>query len=245
VVPVDTPVVCFQNGMASEAVVGESFVRVHGGVMRMTCSMLQPGHASFRSLGRVVVGVHPRGSDAFTRSLALAFREAGFDAASSRTIQSDMWLKLAVNTQTVVHAAVDPRDHNTNEFQEFSASILDEVRRVFKAAKIRARSCDDRDPSIEDMIAELRRPRARKSEHGVKVHNSLWQDLYLKRDQIESEFMHGPIIALGSEHKIPTPYNVAMLEVATALRKQGAAPESLRLTDLVAAVDGQRKGSKS
>jgi 2-dehydropantoate 2-reductase len=236
IIPVDTPIVCFQNGMGAEAIAATRFSRVHGGVVRMTCSMLQPGNASFRGLGRVIVGVHPKGSDAFTRSLALAFRAAGFEAVSSRTIESDEWLKLALNTQTVVHAAVDARDHDSNEFQELNASILDETRRVFKAAKIKARSCDGRDPSIEDMIAELRRPRARRTDHGVKVHNSLWQDLYLKRDRIESEYIHGPVIELGREHGVPTPFNSAMLETALRLHTSGLGPEKLRLSELLEAV---------
>lgn len=241
VIPADTPIVCFQNGVASETVVAQAFSRVHAGVCRMTCSMVQPGSASFRTPGRVVVGVHPKGSDAFTRGLATAFQEAGFDAASSRTITSDKWLKLALNTQTVVHAAVDARDHDTNEFQELNASLLDETRRVFRAAKIRARSGDGRDLSIEEMIAELRRPRTRRSDHGVKVHNSLWQDLYLKRARIESEYIHGPVIALGREHGVPTPFNAAMLEVAGGLHESAAAPESLRLSELLEAVECHRQ----
>jgi 2-dehydropantoate 2-reductase len=236
IVPVDTPIVCFQNGMGAEAIAAGRFTRVHGGVVRMTCSMLQAGNASFRGMGRVIVGVHPRGSDSFTRALALAFRGAGFDAASSRTIESDKWLKLALNAQTVVHAAVDARDHGSNEFQELNASILDETRRVFKAARIRARSCDGRDPSIEEMIAELRRPRAQRAGHGIKVRNSLWQDLYLKRERIESEYIHGPIIELGRKHGVPTPFNAAMLDTARRLHASGTGPEKLRLTDLFEAV---------
>ena len=243
IVPVDTPVVCFQNGMVSEKVAAAKFAHVYGGVCRMTCSMVQPGHASFRAPGRVVVGAWPRGSDNLSRALALAFREAAFDAASSRTIESDLWLKLALNTQTVVHAVVDARDHDSNEFQSLNVSLLEETRRVYKAAKVRAKSCDGRDPSIEEMVAELRRPRARRSEHGVKVHNSLWQDLYLKRPRIESEYIHGPIIELGAAHGVATPYNAAMLQVARDLHAAGGGPETLRLADLYAAVERQPGGN--
>ncbi len=243
IVPVDMPVVCFQNGVGAEAIAAGTFTRVYGGVVRMTCSMLQPGNASFRGMGRVIVGVHPKGSDAFSRALALSFRGAGFDAASSRTIESDIWLKLALNTQTVLHAATDPRDHDSNEFQELSAAILEETRRVFKAAKIKARSCDGRDPTIDEMIAELRRPRARRAEHGVKVHNSLWQDLYLKRPHIESGYIHEPVLALGREHGVPTPFNAAMLETARRLHDSGTGPEKLRLTELLEAVARRRPPS--
>jgi 2-dehydropantoate 2-reductase len=243
VVPADTPIVCFQNGVASEAVFARRFSRVYGGVFRMTCSMVQPGNASFRALGRVVVGVYPKGSDAFTRELAFAFRGAGFEAASSRAIESDKWLKLAVNSQSVVHAAVDLRDHDANEFHELKARILDEARRVFRTAKIRARSCDGRDPSLDEMIADLRKPRARRSEHGVKVHNSLWQDLYLKRTRIEAEFIHKPIVDLGRAHGVPTPFNAAMLDIAHRLLEAGQGPESLRLASLLEAVERHRSAS--
>ncbi|HEX5131572.1 MAG TPA: 2-dehydropantoate 2-reductase [Candidatus Krumholzibacteria bacterium] len=243
VVPVDIPIICFQNGVASEPLAAEKFSNVYGGVCRMTCSMIHAGNASFQSLGRLVVGLHPRGSNATSRGIALAFRAAGFDAASSRTIESDKWLKLALNTGTIVHAAVDPRDHESNEFHELKALLLEEVQRVYRAGKIRARSCDGRDPSIAEMIAELRRPVARRTGHGVKPRNSLWQDLYLKRDQIESEYIHGPIIAMGRDHGVPTPYNRAMLGIARRLHETGTGPETLRLMELYDAVEKARKAS--
>jgi len=236
----DTPVVCLQNGVAAEEVAARRFTRVYGGVVRMTCSMVKPGHASFRSLGRVVVGLHPSGPDPVARSLAKALAEAGFDAIASRSIAPDKWLKVAVNTQSAFHTVIDARDHDANEFSELNVAILEETRRVLKAAKLRAASCDGKDPSIEEMIAELRRPKARRVEHGVKVHNSLWQDLYLKRARIESEFIHGPLIALGKSHRVATPYNHAALDVARRCHQDGAGPERLRLADVLTVVDRYR-----
>jgi ketopantoate reductase len=90
------------------------------------------------------------------------------------------------------------------------------------------------------MIAELRRPKARRVEHGVKVHNSLWQDLYLKRERIESEFIHGPLIALGKSHRVATPHHQAALDVARRCHRDGAGPEKLRLADVLAVVDRYR-----
>jgi 2-dehydropantoate 2-reductase len=236
VFPPDTPVVCFQNGVVSEDVAAARFTRVYGGVMRATCSTVQPAHVAMRTPGRVIVGLHPQGADPLARALAEALVEAGFDAAKSRDITADKWLKLAVNTQSVFHAVIESRDHDVNEFHELKAAVLDETRRVFKAGKIRARSCDGRDPTIEEMIAELRRPRARRGGRGVKVHNSLWQDLYLKRDAIESEYVHGPVIALGKEHGVATPYNTVALEIATRCQREGTGPEALRLAQVLAEV---------
>jgi 2-dehydropantoate 2-reductase len=238
--PPDAAIVCFQNGVASEDVVARRFPRVFGGVVRMTCSMVQPGHASLRAAGRVIVGLHPKGADPLARALAEAFSAAGFDAAASRAITSDKWLKLAVNTQSVFHAVIETRDHDANEFHELKVSVLDETRAVLKAARIRARSCDGRDSSIEEMIAELRRPRARRGEHGVKVHNSVWQDLYLKRGRLEASGVHGPLIALGREHGVPTPYNAGALDIAQRCHAAAAGPESMRLADVLAVIDRHR-----
>ena len=241
-VPSTVTVVCFQNGVASEDLAARRFSRVLGGIVRMTCSMVQPGHAAYRSSGRVIVGLHPKGADPFARTLAVALGEAGFDGAVSRNITEDKWLKLAVNTQSVFHAVIDTRDHDANEFHELKVAILEETRRVLKAARIRARSCDGRDPSIEEMVTELRRPRARRGEHGVKVHNSIWQDLYLHRDCIEAGFVHEPLISLGRTHGVPTPCNQAAMDIAKRCHDSGAGPESMRLADVLAAVERLKGG---
>lgn len=233
VAPPDAPVVCFQNGVASEELAAKHFSRVYGAVVRMTCSMVQPGHASFHAQGRVVLGVHPKGTDAAVDELVGALREAGFDAAASKSIVDDKWLKMAVNAQSVFHAVIDPRDQDENEFFDLKVAILEETRRVFKAAKIKARSADGKDPSIEEMIAEIRRPRARRNEHGVKLHNSVWQDLYLKRAHLEADSIHGPVIALGKEHGVATPHHEASLALARRCHAAKTGPESLRLSDVL------------
>ena len=242
VLPTDLPVLCVQNGVTSEQSVSSRFGRVYGAVIRMTCSMVQPGHVSFQTGGRVVVGRNPKGADTVARTIAAAITEAGFDTVVSKDIMADKWLKVAVNVQSVFHAVIDPRDHDTNEFQALKVGILEETRRVFKAGKIRARSCDGRDPSIEEMIDTLRKPRARRSDHGVKVRNSVWQDLYLKRRAIEADFIHGPVIALGDQHGLPTPYNRAALEIVTRCHREGLGPESWRLSEVLAAVE--REGAQ-
>lgn len=242
VAPPDLPVVTFQNGVAAEDVFASRFENVYGGVCRMTCSMIQPGHASFRRIGRIIVGRHPKGSDATARKLVSMFTDAGFRASVSRTISADKWLKLAVNTQSAFHAVIEQRDHNANEFFELKAGILEETQAVLKAARIKARSCDGQDPSIDEMIADLRRPRAAKATGGMKVHNSTWQNLYLKRDRLENAYFHEPLIELGRKHNVPVPYNEAALAMLDGCRQNGLGPESMRLGDVLQLV-GERRTS--
>jgi len=238
----DVGVVAFQNGVGNEQIVAEHFENVYGGIVRMTCSMLQPGHASFRKFGRLVVGRFPKGSDARAKAICKELQEAGFDACVSRNIVSDRWLKLAVNTQSIYHAVIDPRDHDANEFYELNARTLEETGRILKAAKIRPRSCDGRDASIDEMIDELRRPRARRASHGMKVHNSTWQDLYLKRPSIESPLFHETLIGLAREHELHAPYNETAAELARTIHAAGKGPETMRLVDVLAAIE-ERKAS--
>lgn len=236
VAPRGIPLVCFQNGISNEDKFAQKFENVYGGVCRMTCSMIQAGQASFRGFGRLVVGRHPKGSDPIARQLIKAFEEAGCKACVSRTITNDKWLKLAVNTQSTYHAIIDPRDHDTNEFHELKVSTLEEARRVLKGHKVRPRSCDGKDQSIDELISDLRRPKAPRHTSGVKVHNSTWQNLYLKRDRIENEYFHGPIIELGHKYEIPVPYNEVALEMVQRCHNDGLGPGALRLNYILQAI---------
>jgi 2-dehydropantoate 2-reductase len=234
--PRETPVVSFQNGMDNEASLGAHFDNVYGGVCRITCQMLQPGTASFRRKGRLVVGKYPKGSDSFARSLTRAFGAAGFDACLSRNVIDDKWLKLVVNAQSAFHAVIDPRDHDANEFFELKARIIEEARAVLKAARIRARSCDRNVSSIDEMIADLRRPRMPRAERGMMVHNSTWQDLYLRRDTIETPFFHEPFIKMGREHGIAVPCHEVALDTALRCHREGLGPGTVRLQEVIDAI---------
>ena len=242
VAPPDVPVVSLQNGVENEERIAARFPRVYGGVCRMTCSMVKPGAVSFRRLGRIVVGRWPRGSDAVVRGVVSALEAAGFAAVRSRNVTADKWLKLAVNSQSVFNAVIDPRDHDANAFFELKARILEETRRVFRAAHVAARSCDGLDPSIDEMIAELRRPRAPRPGPAIKVGNSTWQDLYLRRGHLEAPYFHQPVIDLGREHGTPTPRHEVALELAQESLAAGAGPEGYRLADVLERVE-RREGA--
>jgi ketopantoate reductase len=64
----------------------------------------------------------------------------------------------------------------------------------------------------------------------------VWQDFYLKRPHIEAEFIHGPVIALGKEHSVATPYHDTALKIAQRCHTAHTTPESLRLADVLAEV---------
>ncbi|MFQ5511564.1 MAG: ketopantoate reductase family protein [Candidatus Krumholzibacteriia bacterium] len=241
IVPSSTPVVCFQNGIANEEIIAGRFDNVLGGVCRMTCSFLQPGNVSFRKAGRLIVGKYPKGADPFARKLGKLLAHAGFDATVSTSIMCDKWLKLVANLQSALHAVIDLRDHESMEFMNLKVGILEEAKRVLQADKIKAKSCDGRDLSVDEIIQELKKPRAGKSVSSVRVNNSTWQNLYLKREHIENLYFHGPIIELGQKYDIATPYNETVLEMVTRCSREGLGPNALRAGDILEQI---RKRSK-
>lgn len=231
--PPDVPIVSFQNGVSNEEIIARSFANVFGGVCRMTCSFLQPGHVAFRKTGRLVVGRYPKGTHAFSKKLAAVLAQAGFDASVSNSIVCDKWLKLVVNLQSAFHATIDPRDHDGLEFVELKIGVLEEARRALRAEKLRVKSCDERDLSVDDVIEELKKPRAPRAPSAVSVNNSTWQNLYLGRKQMENEFFHGPIIEIARKHGIPVPFNETALELALESGREALGPGAFRAGDVL------------
>jgi 2-dehydropantoate 2-reductase len=233
VAPPDIPIVSFQNGISNEEIIAGTFENVFGAVCRMTCSLLQPGHVSFRKSGRLIVGKYPRGADAFAKKLVPILADAGFEASVSKSIICDKWLKLVVNLQSGFNAIIDNRDHDTLEFVELKVGVLEEARRVLKTAKQRAKSCDDRDLSIGDVINELKKPKAPRPVTGVRVNNSTWQSLYLKRKKVENSYFHGPIIEMAAEFGIEVPFNDIALRLVTESSDDDLGPGAFRAREVL------------
>ena len=69
----------------------------------------------------------------------------------------------------------------------------------------------------------------------------IWMLLYLKREAIESALFHETLLSLAREHDVHSPYNETALEIVRATHASRQGPETMRLADVLAAVD-QRKG---
>ncbi|UCG51832.1 MAG: 2-dehydropantoate 2-reductase [Candidatus Latescibacterota bacterium] len=231
--PAGVSLVSFQNGVSNEEIISEKFTNVHGGVCRMTCSALQPGQVSFRRMGRLVIGKYPKGSHSFPKKLAPILESAGFEVSVSNSIMCDKWLKLVVNLQSGFNAIVDSRDHDSVEFMDLKVGVLEEAKKVLKSEKMRAKSCDDRDLSVDDVIKELKKPKAPRSPSAVRVNNSTWQNLYLKRKEVENGYFHGPIIEIAKKHKIPVPFNEVALELVTECCKSKLGPGVFRAGEVL------------
>jgi ketopantoate reductase len=138
-------VVTWQNGVASEETAAR-WCRVIGGVWRMTCTLLEPGHALFTRRGRVIVGRHPEGRDGEVERLASDLRRAGLDVGVSLRIAADKWLKLCLNLTSAPHALIRKADHGRPEFGALKAALLEEARDVLRRPGPPARGGDREAP---------------------------------------------------------------------------------------------------
>jgi len=243
VAPRDLPVVSFQNGVANEEIIAGRFDNVFGGVCRMTCSFLQSGQVSFRRMGRLAIGKYPKGAHPFSKKLGTVLQEAGFDVTVSNSIMCDKWLKLVVNLQSAFNAIIDPRDHDGVEFVDLKVGALEEAKKILRVEKMKVKSCDERELSIDDLINELRKPKAPRNPAAVRVNNSTWQNLYLKRKEVENGFFHGPIIELARKHGIAAPFNETALELVTQAARMEVGPGSFRAADVLSRIKERGAGS--
>jgi len=223
-------VVTFQNGVASERAASRH-CPVIGAVWRMTCTLVDPGHALFTRRGRVILGRWPAGVDEEVERLGAALRAARLEVGLSRDIQADKWLKLFINLTSGPNAVIRKAHHATPAFANVKRVLLEEALDVFAWAGIVARSCDGRDPEPE---AELER-QVRASGRTRPVYNATWRQL--ARGRRPSERYHETIVELGRRHGRPAPRNAAMQRLVD----EAPGPECYGVAEVFALLERQRR----
>jgi len=212
-------VVTFANGVTAEESAARS-CDVIGGVWRMTCTLLAPGHALFTRRGRIVVGRWPDGDDEGVRRIARDLGRAGFDVGVSSAITEDIWLKLLCNIGSTANALVPPAEHTDPRFGAIKAALVSEAWEALQRNGIVAASCDGRDAGPAEEIERQRRigPRAR------AVYNDTWRRL--QRGLPPLERYHRTIADFDPDGSAPL--NARMDGILDAAR----APESVSIADL-------------
>jgi 2-dehydropantoate 2-reductase len=230
----DALVVCAQNDVGNEARVATRARRVAGLVYRQTCTRQDDATVFALGPGRIVVGLHPTGSDPDLDRLADAAERAGYDVGRSAEIARDKWLKLCVNLMSTPNALVRREDHTTEAFVEVKARLLEEAAAVLDAAGIVAEPCDAGDRSLSEEIASQRASLAAgTSARLLPVYNAVWSALRDPALGLEADVFHRRIIELGARHDVATPVNRRSLAALLRARTEGRGPESVSAGDLL------------
>jgi 2-dehydropantoate 2-reductase len=223
-----------QNDLTGGEILARHLRRVVAAVWRQTCTRTGDARVRFHGAARVVLGAEPGCATApDAAALAKDLAAAGLDAACSERIREDQWLKLCVNLTSAPNALVRPAEHETPEFVEAKARLLEEARDALAAAGIRAASCDGRDRSLDAEIAYQRKALAAgTSARKVPLYNHVWTGLREGR-ALEAPGYHRRILDLAAANGLQAETNRRVLAALERAEREKLGPECFGAAELL------------
>ena len=231
VAPAGLPVVCLQNGVANERAALRRFEHVHGVCVMLSCTHLESGVVLAHSApvtGLLDIGRYPDGVDEVDRAVAAALSGSGFDSVPRADIMRWKHQKLLANLANAAEAACGP----AARFGDLARRARAEGTSVLEEAGIPFTS-DEEDARRRGSLLGLRPAGGRRWEGG-----STWQSLARGTGRAEADWLNGEVVLLGRLHRVPTPANALLQEVANRMATEGTAPGSLDEADLLAHLSG-------
>jgi 2-dehydropantoate 2-reductase len=215
--PPEVTVVCLQNGVRNEPEALRRFGNVYGVPVACPTAHLEPGLVqAFSSpvTGLLDVGRFPTGLDDTARAIAAAFAAASFDARPIGDLVRWKWRKLVTNLGNAVEAVCGPPARSG----PIGHRAMAEGEACLAAAGIEAASAEeDRDRRADLLHLQ---PVAGRGRPG----GSAWQSLARHARSIETDYLNGEIVLLGRLHRVPTPVNSLLQQLANRFAFQDAAP---------------------
>jgi 2-dehydropantoate 2-reductase len=223
------PTISVQNGVDNDAILHKYFQFSMGLVWRQTCTRLDLNSVIFQGAGRLVLG-QPY-SDYDCTDLLEDLRHAGFNCSQTQDLQADRWLKMALNLLSAPSALLAEEHQQHESLLRLKIALLQEAAAVLKAAGIRAESCDSQDPSIEEMIAQVKSNSTKSSIRKRRVFNSVWTALKYGQE-LEPYYYYRRLVELGQRFKVLTPVNKNILEYIESLKDKENYPGRMTLSEL-------------
>lgn len=215
--PSDTPIICCQNGVASERMALRRFSRVYGMVVWVPAEHLKPGvvvNFAENRAGNLDAGCYPNGVDDTIERVTSAIHAAGFVSRPNPNIMAQKYAKLMVNLTNALDAACSERPDD-----------------VIREMQSEARACCD---AAGIQYADYKSSRANRGDiqggpvDGFQRHgSSTLQSLLRDTGDIEADYMNGEIVQLGRLHGLPTPVNAAVQQIGVRLIRGELKPRTL------------------
>jgi 2-dehydropantoate 2-reductase len=215
------PVVCAQNGVASERLALRRFRRVYGMCVWLPATHLEPGTVEAQgtpNAGLLHIGRYPAGADATAEQIGADLAGSGFLAPVTADVMRWKYGKLLANLANAIEALAGHRAlrHATGLIERARAEGM----AVLGAAGIGYAS------DQESAAARADRVRIMPVNGTERTGGSSWQSLTRSTGSIEADFLNGEIVLLGREHGVPTPVNEVLQRLANQAARQRHAPGS-------------------
>ena len=207
-----TAIVSLQNAVSNEEILARQFQQVYGGLVEFSGNYLSAGLVEHTRNNLVAVGRYPEGVDPVAERIAADLTAAGFRVECHPQVMNLKWWKLLLNVNNALLALLGcwlQKAHSNPNVYLLMADVMGESLNVLRKANIHPQAPQGV-PPIEATIERLRNggfaceydlPAER------RTYPSTWQDLRLRRQATEVDFLNGEIVRLGKNLGIPTPLN--------------------------------------
>ncbi len=232
------PVVCAQNGVASERFALRRFRQVSAMYVWLPATHLEPGtvHAQGTPLAGVLgVGRYPSGTDATTERI-------GADLAASRLLAPVVpdvmrWKygKLLDNLNNAIEALCGRAAVGFGS--EPAAEDAAELYQRTRAEGIAAYAAAGIAFAAPEELAAVRGAsvRIQQVDGATRTGGSSWQSLIRGTGTIEADYLNGEIALLGREHGVPIPVNEALQRLANQAARERRTPGFMTPGQILAA----------
>jgi len=226
------PVVCAQNGVASERMALRRFRHVYGVCVWLPATHLEPGTVEAQGApltGMLNIGRYPSGTDAMATRIGAELAQSRFLAPVSADVMRWKYGKLLGNLSNAIEAVCghDAGDAAAGLRRRATA----EGTAVLDAAGIgyasRQESADVRGDRV----------RIQPVNGSPRGGGSSWQSLTRGTGSIEADYLNGEIVLLGRKHGVPAPANEVLQRLANQAARERKAPGSTTPGEVMALID--------
>ena len=223
----DVPVICAQNGLENERLAARRFAHVYSMLVQMPATYLEPGEIMLNGVdasGVLHGSCYPRGVDATIEEVCAALAASEF---KSRAVADLARLKYAKLVYINLDNAVQATSGAAEGAAELARLLIAEAEGVLDTAGIEYASWAEFQQEAPLLRGDV--PGFDRTASG-----STWQSLARGAGSIETDYLNGEIMLLGTLHGVPTPINRAVQDRVTRMLTDGTPPRGVPPADILA-----------
>ena len=228
--PLDTPIVCVQNGVTNEMVAQRFFRRVYASVVLLPGTHLQAGQVVTHAEGHggiLDTGCYPHGVDPICEEVTSALRAANFSAHPDASVMRQKYAKLLMNLGNVLQAGLV----QGADVRSVARLLRREALACYAAAGIDCASVEETKTRRHGVMRTV-------EIDGVpRGGGSSWQSVTRGTGNIETDYLNGEMCRIGRAHGVATPANDACVVMARDLMSGRLAPTSLSIEQFQARIE--------
>ena len=227
----DLPVLCAQNGVASERLALRRFRHVYGVCVWLPATHLEPGAVEAQGAplsGLLHLGRYPSGTDKTIERIGADLAASRFLAPVVPDIMRWKHGKLLANLANAIEAVCGlAGDGDSKELRRRARA---EGKAVLDAAGLPHASNEENARFRADQVQIV------KINGAERGGGSSWQSLTRGTGSIEADYLNGEIVLLGREFGVPTPVNEVLQGLANQAARDRRAPGRLTPAEVLALV---------